>query len=393
MKFHQYTRYASLVLAFGFFFACSSSKPSIDSLISNREYENALNQLEEQLQLDANQPDLLIKKGEIHTLIAAERNPIERSVFYEEAINAFNDAKNIGLDSTQASLINSITIKNWSKEHNAGTILYQSEKQDSVISIVKSHFNNAIIISPKRANSYTSLATAYYSSGDISEAINTLNIAKNVLDEVSPKLYENLGFLYLQHGEPEQSVFYYELANTDIIKSKNIAFGLVNAYISTSKNEEAVSLLSNLVDSYPNDATIRNVYGTQLYLIVDGIMSDLNNAYLEADTSLAKQILFEAEGVGEQAEEELIQAFSRDTTNSEFIESLAVFYNNLTGNYLSVYENAFDIDKEKIETKASTLLNFALDYYDKLLELNPNDTSIQSTITSLNKLRTSRFSS
>ncbi|GAB5409708.1 MAG: hypothetical protein BalsKO_20730 [Balneolaceae bacterium] len=381
------------MLAFGFFFACTSSKPSIDSLISSNQYDIALTQIEEQLSENPDQPDLLIKKGEINTLLASNLDVRERTPFYSETVSAFEQALTIGVDSVQLERVHSITDQFWSQEHNTGTAAYNTEESSTSNSIAQAHFRNAITIKPEEASSYLSLGTAQFSSGEIDEAISTLNTAKNTLPEVPYKIYENLGFLYLQNGEPDQSIFYYELANKDIIESKNIAFGLVNAYISTSSTEKAVKLLDGLVGSYPNDATIRNVYGTQLYLVTETIMDDLANAYMDNDTALVSQIRFEAEGVGEQAEKELIQAYSRDTTNTDYIESLGVFYNNLTGKYLSVYEVAFESDKPMLQIKAKTLLNFAIEYYEKLFLLTPGNPELEATLDSLNSLKQSRFSS
>lgn len=392
MNSFHITRLASLILAIGFFFACSSSKPSIDSLIEQNQYNMALVQIDKQLAENPNQPDLLIKKGEIHLFLAEANDPRERSEFYSEAVNSFDEAITNGADSSQISGIHSIRTKLWSEEHNAGTATFNNEENKDDFSLAQAHFSNAIILKPQETSSHLSLATAQFSSGNIEGAISTLNIAKNTIDEVPQKIYENLGFLYLQNGDPDQSVFYYELANKDISQSKNIAFGLVNAYISTSNTEKAVDLLEELIKNYPNDATLRNVYGTQLYRITEHIMDDLTQAYIKEDSSLVSQIRFEAEGVGEQAERELVQAYSRDTTNTDYIESLAVFYNNLTGKYLGVYEVAFQSDKEAILSKAETLLDFAISYYEKLFDISPQDKAIESTLQSLSALKESRFS-
>lgn len=387
------TRLTGLVLVIGFFFACSSSKPSIDSLIDENQYEIALTQIDEQLAEDPNQPDLLIKKGEINTLIAESLDPRERGQFYAEAVTSYEQAYEVGMDSTQQVEVETTKTKLWSEEHNTGTAEFNNHEESGDFSLAEAHFSNAIILKPLEASSHLSLATAQFSAGNVQEAISTLNVAKNTLNEVPPKLYENLGFLYLQDGEPDQSVFYYELANKDITESKNIAFGLVNAYISTSNSEKAVDLLSGLVEKYPNDATLRNVYGTQLYEITESIMDDLRKAYQDQDTALVSQIRFEAEGVGEQAEQELIQAYSRDTSNTDYIESLAVFYNNLTGKYLGVHEVAFESDKEALHAKSGILLNFAIEYYEKLTESSPGHETIESTLKGLKELKELRFSS
>ena len=393
MKFSFNTRLASLVLAFGFFFACAPSKPTIDSLVSTNQYDLALAQIEEDLARDPYQPELQIHKGRINAMMAKEVQVQERGGFYETTVNAFNAADTAGANESQIAKIDSLTNNYWKVEHNAGTAAYEVDTLDNHFAISVAHFSNAIILKPGEVSSYMSKATTQYSAGDVKGAIATLNNAKNTVDEVPPKLYENLGFLYLQNGDPDQSVFYYELANKDITQNKNIAFGLVNAYISASDAEEAIGLLSDLAQNYPNDANIRNVYGTQLYLITEEIMDDLAQSYSEKDTMLVAQIRFEAEGVGEQAEQELVEAYKRDTTNTDYIESLAVFYNNLTGKYLAVIDVAFAEDKEALRAKAKTLLDFAIEYYQKLEEINPNDSSVKGTLNSLNTLKQNRFSS
>lgn len=392
MRFSISTRMAGLVLAFGFFFACSTSKPSVDSLIETNQYDLALAQITEELSVNPDQPALLVQRGEINAILAKDAVPADRGEFYNTTRNSFDEAVSAGADSTQLVKIHTLTDKYWSSEHNAGTAAYESSDDTDQLEAI-TYFDNAIILKPTEVSSYLSKATAQYDSDDIDGAIATLDQAKNVVDPVPVELYENLGFLYLQNGNPDQSVFYYELANKDIINSKNIAFGLVNAYISNSDSESAIDLLSSLTDNYPNDASIKNVYGTQLYLITEMIMDDLVNAYASNDTALVSQIRFEAEGVGEQAEEQLVAAFQRDTTNTDYIESLAVFYNNLTGKYLAVIGVAFDTDKTALTQKAATLLDFAIEYYGRLAEISPQNAAIQSTLESLNRLKENRFSS
>ncbi|RNC86106.1 MAG: hypothetical protein ED557_04865 [Balneola sp.] len=393
MKYFFPTRLTGLVLVIGFFFACSSSKPSIDSLVENNEYELALSSIEESLLQNPNQPTLIIQKGEINIILAKQQEAENRSNFYAEAITAFDEAVNMEADSSQKAGIEEALNREWSQEHNSGTASFNNETTDADHSVTIAHFKNAILLNPGESSSYQSLATTYFTSGEIQEAIATLNTAKNSVEEVPNSLYENLGFLYLQDGNAVQSVFYFELANTDIIGNKNIAFGLVNAYISAGEREEAVSLLRELSTTYPTDGAIRNVYGTQLYLVTQEIMDDLVSAYSEGDTSLASQIRFEAEGVGEQAEQELIGALNTDSSNDDYIESLAVFYNNMTGKYLEAHRVAFDEDKTSLENKASVLLNFAIEYYQKLLESSPGSQSIEDTINSLNTLKENRFGS
>ena len=162
----------------------------------------------------------------------------------------------------------------------------------------------------------------------------------------------------------------------------------MNAYISQGKTYEAISFLDQLVNEFPDDAKLHNVYGTQLYEQVSDLFSNLKSAYSVNDTSTTATLSVEIEGVSENAENELIKAYQMDSSNLEFVESLAVFYNNMSGNYFSVYQAAFQDDKDTIETKALSLTDFAITYYEKLQDLNPNS-SYSEKIENLKKLKES----
>ena len=391
MNHSTYTRFASLVLAIGFFFSCTTSKPTINSLIESASYSEALTAIDESLASNPDQPELLIQKGEIYLTLAENESVPARKEFYQNATNAFSQAKEVGLTEAQDSRIDNQLLDAWENEFNTGSNLYKDDTLEESRTLAQAHFVNAIAIYREKPKPYLSLSVAQYNNNNIDDAIATLNDAKANVNPVPEQVYENLGFLYLQAGNTEQSVFYYELANTVISENKNIAFGLVNIYILNNQTEKAIDLLSDLAKHFPQDSRIRNVYGTQLYLIASKILDDLAEAYRSSNSGLIAQIKFEAEGVSEQAEEELISAYQLEETNQEYVESLAVFYNNMTSKYLAVAEVSTSEDQEIFETKAEILLDFAIEYYGKLASFNPNNPQIEETIATLNRLKESRF--
>lgn len=381
------TRYAIISIAIGFFLSCSSSKFSADKLIDDGNYEQAL--VEISTEIDKNPSSYLyFQKGKVHGLIASEASVSERASSYAEMNNSFDSISVYQTSSNQDWQTEADSLSNhyWNLEHQNGLKAYEEDSQESVLAAI-SHFKNAVSIDPNAIESYKSLSIAQYNSGNIDEALESLKAAE-MLPGATTDVFESLGFLYLEKGDPGQSIIYYKKADQDPLKNKNIAFGLVNAYISQGKTYEAISFLDQLVKEFPDDAKLHNVYGTQLYEQVSELFSNLKSAYSVNDTSTTATLSVEIEGVSENAENELIKAYQMDSSNLEFVESLAVFYNNMSGNYFSIYETAFQDDKDTIETKALSLTDFAITYYEKLQELNPNS-SYSEKIDNLKKLKES----
>lgn len=381
------TRYAIVSIAIGFFLSCSSSKFSADKLIDDGNYEQAL--VEISTEIDKNpSPYLYFQKGKIHGLIASEASVSERAYSYAEMNSSFDSISVYQTSSDQDWQAEADSLSNhyWNLEHQNGLKAYEEDSQESVLKAIN-HFKNAVSIEPNAIESYKSLSIAQYNNGNIDNALESLKAAE-ILPNATPDVFESLGFLYLEKGDPEQSIIYYKKADQDPLKNKNIAFGLVNAYISQGKTYEVISFLDQLVNEFPDDAKLHNVYGTQLYEQVSDLFSNLKSAYSVNDTSTTATLSVEIEGVSENAENELIKAYQMDSSNLEFVESLAVFYNNMSGNYFSVYQTAFQDDKDTIETKALSLTDFAITYYEKLQELNPNS-SYSEKIENLKKLKES----
>ncbi|MBO6792803.1 MAG: tetratricopeptide repeat protein [Balneolaceae bacterium] len=388
----QYSRFAGLVLAIGFFLACSSSAPTISTMVDGQQYTEALNAIDASLSDNPNQPDLLIQQGQIYLILAEDVDVFDRSEFYLNAVASFNSASEMDLTNDQSITISNELNAAWANELNTGTDLYENQTAENRIDLAIAHFQNATILNPQDHKAYMSLAVALYNSNNLSAAIEALNEAQTTLEDVPDKLYEYLGFLHLQNNNSEQAIFYYELANTDVTANKNIAFGLVNTYILNQQREKAVDLLEQLVIQFPNDARVRNVYGTQLFFIAEGILEDLTDAYIANDPTYIDQLKFEAEGVSEQAEEQLIKAYELESTEQEYVQSLAVFYNNMTAMYLSLSAISADEDKQSFLNKAESLLDFSIQHYQILLSMQPGDPEINASIEMLERLKTNRFS-
>lgn len=393
MTISNFTRLAGLLLVAGFFYSCGTSQVNIDELLANNNYQQALEEIDSRLSEDPNQPHLYIQRAQINTALAKDTDPELRAEFYTNTSNDFDAAIDHEADQDQVATIDSLRQQYWKDEHNAGLQAAENSAIPDRYQRAKIHFQNALILRNDAISSYRNLSVAQFNLGDVDDAINSLETALSYTQDPPSELYENLGYLYLEIGQPSDAARYYELANKDVSGDLNLAFGLVNAYISNGDSDSAVDILENLVDENPNNPDLRNVYGTQLYEITSEILEELKSAYENNNSTLAEQLMGEAEGMGENAEEQLIEAFKRDTSNVEYLESLAVFYNNLSAKYLSLQSMAPDENKRAIRNKAYTLIDFATDYYERLLDIDPNNQEYSNRLTVLNQLKERQNSS
>jgi hypothetical protein len=274
----------------------------------------------------------------------------------------------------------------WDTEYQAGINSYEDEAAGTRFSAAIAHFDNAIIIDRERLSAYRSKSVAQLEMGDEAEALTTLETGIAAASDVPQDVYKDLAFLYLKNNNTDAAFENYDRAGVDIVNDRSVAYTFVNTLIREEKHEDAVTLLESLVDLNPNDSDLRSVYGTELFILTTQIANDLKDAYSQQDTSLTAQLRFELEGNGELAENNLVAAYQLNEENPDNVESLAVFYNNLSAEYLELSEVAFDEDKSGMRTKAMALGNFALNYYEELLGMKPDNAEVQQKVDTLRKL-------
>ena len=389
MKKIYFTRLTGLILLAGFFYSCATTSANVNELIRNQEYTIALNALDEQMTQDPEDPELYLQRAEVATLLAQQLQPEERLDLYSQAIEDIQSASEYGASDSQLESSDSLLQQTWKEEHNAGLQASEEENQNS-LDLAVTHFQNAITLRPDAVSSYQNLAVVLFDQGNVDAAIQSLMDALNEIENPPVSIYENLGYLYLEKGNPAESVHYYELANKNVEEDLNLTFGLVNAYIAEGNSVQASELLEPLIRQNPADPDLRNVYGTQLYNITANILEDLKSAYEDQDSAFVEQLRLEAEGMGEEAENQLQEAFKRDTTHAGYIESLAVFYNNLAGQYFTVADVAFEAHQQQLQQKALTLVDFAIDYYSRLESIEPSNNEFKNKLNSLRRLKENR---
>ena len=381
----SFTRWSALV-ALGFFLGCSNTLKSVESLVEEKAYYEALKELEEGLEKRPENELLWLEQGRIHLIYSETDEPIQRTYHYQTAYFSFEEARRLGVDSTQNAEIDSLLQLYWAQEHNVGIRALESGEYDDRLRDASSHLRNAVALKPNEISSYIALSNAYYSVAKMKLAVKTLRDAEENLDAPNAQIYEKLGFLSLEQGDIEEAITFYQ-RSIEIADNKNAAFGLVNAYILAGESLLSVELLSSLLERYPNDTDINHVYGVQLNIVLDGYLTQLHQAYEDDQSDEVEHLREAIDLMMVGAEGQLTQAYQNDISNTAFVESLAIFYNNLTSKYLEMLEVAYTEHVDPMSDSAAEYLDKAITYYKRMQQLRPNDREYSQKAESLGELR------
>jgi tetratricopeptide (TPR) repeat protein len=381
----SHTRWA-IIVALGFFLGCSNTLKTVESLVQEQAYFQALKELEEGLEKRPENEQLWLEQGRIHLIYSETDEPIQRTYHYKTAYFSFEEAQRLGVDSTQKAEIDNLLQRYWTQEHNAGIQALESGEYDDRLRDASSHLRNAVELKPNEISSYIALSNSYYSAAKIKLAFKTLRDSEENLDTPNAQIYEKLGFLSLEQGDIEESITFYQ-RSIEIADNKNAAFGLVNAYILSGESLMAVELLSSLLERYPNDTEINHVYGVQLNIVLDGYLTQLHQAYKDDNSKEVERLREAIDLMMEGAEGQLTQAYQNDISNTAFVESLAIFYNNLTSKYLEMLEVAYTEHVNPMSDSAAEYLDKAITYYMRMQQLRPNDPEYTQKAQNLGELR------
>ena len=379
------TRWAVLV-ALGFFLGCSNTLKTVESLVQEQAYFQALKELEEGLEKRPENEQLWLEQGRIHLIYSETDEPIQRTYHYKTAYFSFEEAQRLGVDSTQNAEIDNLLQRYWTQEHNAGIRALESGEYEDRLRDASSHLRNAVELKPNEISSYIALSNSYYSAAKIKLAFKTLRDSEENLDTPNAQIYEKLGFLSLEQGDIEESITFYQ-RSIEIADNKNAAFGLVNAYILSGESLIAVELLSSLLERYPNDTEINHVYGVQLNIVLDGYLTQLHQGYKDDNSKEIERLREAIDLMMEGAEGQLTHAYQNDISNTAFVESLAIFYNNLTSKYLEMLEVAYTEHVDPMSDSAAEYLDKAITYYMRMQQLRPNDPEYSQKAENLGELR------
>jgi tetratricopeptide (TPR) repeat protein len=408
MKKHLYILFSVLALTF-LMISCSSEDPLITPIkksISAQNYDAAIAAADTAIMAEPTNGIAYYYKGDIYNKLAqneeivANRKPYyaEMSKNLKKAAELFEAAEKAP---KEANLIENMVNASWSKEHNAaiGFATVDSIANTVEQPLVRSieHLENATTVNPDSSLSFEILAQVYALNEQWENAAKTLRKAVDLQGGVGETIdYDRMASYYFQLNDFNSALAVIEEGLALYPDSISLVQKVADAYFQTGQVDKALEVVKDLIEQEPDNATYRLVVGTQIYQRVQILTDELSdnndrlydlrnddNAKAEQEelTARNKEILAQTDELIVEAEEALLKAAELDPTNVTTFNTLGILYQNNAAALFDQRNSTLDNDEaSRFDELAKIEATKAMKYYEKAVEIEPNNQSIWETL-------------
>ncbi|HKI44504.1 MAG TPA: hypothetical protein VKA08_04125 [Balneolales bacterium] len=381
-------RMAMLLLAFGLFVSCSTTKKvdrngdsandqSIQKALSNKNYQTALKDADKAIQRNPKDPNLYYLKGKILSEMAvAITQPDQQQPLYKNMRQNLLEAQQLDKQGNGPlePKIDDLLANSWSDEHNQGVSILSHDSTDTRTDLnnAKVHLQNATIIMPDSAISHAALATVYYKLGEIPEALGSMEMAVSYDDSVHTDYLERLAYLYSVNEQDSEAVNTYRLLIERNPGDLNLLNGLMNVYLDERSYGSVEGILQTMLEKDPDNPLYHQIYGRELYNASMAKLLAIRNGYedvhstgqneLNVSDSL-NSIEGQARTVLDSAINQFDKAISLDSTDTNASYTLGIIYQNSGVSYLQIAQQIQNSELSAFyKARAQQLLTKALPY-------------------------------
>ena len=371
------TRMASLILAFGIFFAVSctvfESTEAPQEVSQLQQLSEQINRINLVLEENPDNQELKIQKAKLLKEYASQlSNPSDRFPIYQNLYALSMDGNPNG--SSEISEITEILVNIWTEEQSSGIRLLQMDRNSNDnqhFYEILAHFDNSIALQPDSLVTYSLMSTTFYENDSISNAIEALESAVNRSQEPEPKLLEKLAYLYLETGNTDESITIYENLVSNHSNDNSLLHGLINAYMISQRHNEAIDQLMLLSEEYPTRYYYQEELATQLYFLFAGKTDEIFQE-VEAGDPIGEKIdeLLEISNEAHTIYESLRTTIP---ANEESLFRMGSFYKNSVIKFSSIH-SAVTLSSEHDSQIQSTIQNYrdhSIKLWELLTEMNP----------------------
>lgn len=371
---NQLTRMAVLVMAFGFFFACSQTS-HIDRAENLRQGDNLSEALRAANRATSENPDNAgahLLKAEIIAEMSRNSQPADRSGLYTDMIEALQKARETANPEQQNEIhsrSSELRSKRFKAEDDAAeNILASGEYLDNSSRMTAaSHLENARIIRSDEPRVYDMLFELYYEMGETDLAISALEgMYQNGV--AAGRHIAALGYLYVQEYEFEKAVpVLYESWN-DGQGLINSGRGLVNALLELDRADEAFAILERLSRLDAQTVESKLGYGRILALSAMETLNEINSSNNRDEN---EQFFDSAMADFRAAESEFEAALVLNQDHLLANQTVGLYHRNLALRLSTLYADFPFLASDERELSIADHLYQSLNHLELLSEQDP----------------------
>ena len=267
---------------------CGSSNPNIsaaEDALENQNYEQALSSVNTEIETNPKNAEAYMLKGSIlYEQAQNAENPDRRAELLGNMMDAYNQATDINPE--LQSQVQLRTIQAYQQEFSRGVKAYNKAQQagdPAAYREAAGYLSAAAQIRPDSARAPLYEAFSYINAGDAEQALEPMQRAVDAgADSVSN--YIILSQLYQQQQQTEEAITLLEDATEQYPDNAELQSQLLNAYVRSGDTERAMKAYEEAINENPQNPTYRYNYGSMLLNAnrYDEAIEQLNQA-LEMD--------------------------------------------------------------------------------------------------------------
>ncbi len=392
------------------FISCSSSSPLVEKAetnIAEKNYEAAITAAEQLIQKKPNAPIGYYYLGvALGQKAQAQEPPSEGTRYFKQANEAFQKAKELASQMQEVpeeiSRIDDVQTSFWRLAHNEGVNLLQNDSLRSTfenpLERSLAFLNNTVAIQPNHPVTYQAIAIISGRRQNYAEAAEAQQKFISMTDSVTVRNYLVLAQYYRRADMPEEALQVLTKTQEEFPDNMQVTAFLADAYTQLGEYEKAITLVEALVERNPENPQYRLSLGSRILIssskLQDKYEENVNQIFQlqrelgNASGSEAEQIQQQIEALRQEnraltqdieqlqdrAEEQFKVVLQYRPDGAQAYNNLGVIYQNRAALYYDLRNLATTrAEAAKYDRLADDLLKQAMNYYERAVELDPDN--------------------
>ncbi|MCC5927508.1 MAG: tetratricopeptide repeat protein [Bacteroidetes bacterium] len=407
------TKALLLLMIAGFAVACGGD-PNIESAklnLNRGDYQQVVSAAEAALVTNPESPIAFYYLGIGQSELGKQQPAAQREQFFRDARASFDRALELfeeqGRTGTERDFIPVQVTQIWGQEYNSAVQLIVPEEGEATEQGLQrsiSHLRNAFAIEPDSVQSVDVLAEVHFMVGDLPNAIERMQQAIDLTQEPEAFRFVRLAFFQRENGDAEGSLATLNAGRAQFPGDIEISQEVANVYLQLGEIDQALLVVRELIQSDPENAQYRLVFGSQVYQLVldmsdeqrdlyrslDDMSRELRDAQrasrpdanvvsalrenIESTTQRIAELEEQIQDLTQQAEDELIVAAELAPDDDFVFNTLGVIYQNRAAAIYDLRNITEDIEEAaRLDALAMDMLRQAVGFYERAAELDPDN--------------------